>query len=85
MKLPIRYFHTMPKESVLGATISLTLATLLVKVLGFLYKIPLAHILGSEGMSYFNSAYAVYSFFFVIPVKDDIESYFWYSTRNQLQ
>ena len=66
MKLPIRFQKALPFESILGGAVSLTMATLVVKVLGFLYKIPLAHILGSEGMSYFNGAYAVYSFFFVL-------------------
>ena len=44
----------------------LTLSTLLVKVIGLVYKIPLMHYLGAEGMGYFNAAYELYSFFFVI-------------------
>lgn len=66
MRLPIAFQKNFSVESILGGAISLTMATLVVKILGFLYKIPLAHILGSEGMSYFNGAYAVYSFFFVL-------------------
>ena len=45
---------------------SLSLAALLVKVLGVAYKIPLYHILGDDGMGYFNTAYTVYIFFFLI-------------------
>lgn len=45
---------------------ALSLASVLVKVIGVIYKIPLAGILGDEGMSYFNSAYTVYAFFFIL-------------------
>jgi len=43
----------------------LTPATLLSKVIGLFYKIPLLHIVGVEGMAYFLSAYHVYSLLFV--------------------
>ena len=56
----------MSKNSILEGTISLTIATLLVKILGAIYKIPISHILGEEGMGYFNSAYTVYSFFYLM-------------------
>lgn len=45
---------------------SLTLAALLTKVLGVLYKIPLSYMLTDEGMGYFNSAYTVYGFFYIL-------------------
>ena len=44
----------------------LTPATLLAKVIGLFYKIPLLLIVGVEGMAYFLSAYHVYSLLFVI-------------------
>lgn len=44
----------------------LTASTLAVKLIGMLYKIPMMACLGSEGMGYFNSAYEIYSLFFVI-------------------
>lgn len=44
----------------------LTASTLVVKLIGMLYKIPMMACLGSEGMGYFNSAYEIYSLFFVI-------------------
>ena len=45
---------------------ALSLASLLCKILGVMYKIPLSRILLDEGMSYFNTAYTVYSFFFIL-------------------
>lgn len=53
-------------SSLLGGTISLTVSTIIVKLLGLIYKIPLASQLGDEGMGYFNSAYTVYSFFYLL-------------------
>ena len=44
----------------------LTPATLLAKLIGLFYKIPLLHIVGVEGMAYFLSAYHVYSLLFVL-------------------
>ena len=54
------------RNSIIEGTISLTIATVIVKVLGAIYKIPISNILGEEGMGYFNSAYTVYSFFYLI-------------------
>ncbi len=51
---------------ILGGALSLTIATLIVKILGVIYKIPLAAMLGEEGMGYFNSAYTVYAFFYLL-------------------
>ncbi|MBR4836667.1 MAG: oligosaccharide flippase family protein, partial [Clostridia bacterium] len=53
-------------DNVIKGTFSLTISTLIVKVLGLIYKIPLVNILGDEGMGFFNSAYTVYSFFFLL-------------------
>ncbi len=44
----------------------LSLSTLLVKLVGLLYKIPLLSYLGSVGMGYFYSAYELYALFCVI-------------------
>lgn len=44
----------------------LALSTFIVKLIGMFYKIPMMAHLGSEGMGYFNSAYEIYSFLFVI-------------------
>jgi stage V sporulation protein B len=44
----------------------LTAATVLVKLIGVLYKIPMLKLLGEDGMGYFNSAYEIYTFFYII-------------------
>ncbi|MBQ8383067.1 MAG: polysaccharide biosynthesis protein [Clostridia bacterium] len=54
------------KKSVVGGALILSIAGVIVKVLGMLYKLPLAALLREEGMGYFNSAYTVYSFFFLL-------------------
>lgn len=53
-------------ESILSGTLALTASTLLIKFLGVIYKIPLAGYLGDEGMGYFNCAYTIFSFFYLI-------------------
>ena len=52
--------------SIFDGAIALTIATIVVKILGAIYKIPLSHFLGDEGMGYFNSAYTIYSFFYLL-------------------
>lgn len=54
------------KKSIVGGALLLSAAGIIVKVLGMLYKLPLAALLREEGMGYFNSAYTVYSFFFLL-------------------
>ena len=49
-----------------GDAAYLALSVLIVKVLGLIYKIPLSSYLGDEGMGYFNSAYTIYSFFYLL-------------------
>ena len=53
-------------SSIVGGTFSLTLSTIIVKILGLIYKIPLSNMLGDEGMGYFNSAYTVFAFFYLL-------------------
>ena len=52
-------------ELVSGA-LALTVSVFAVKAIGYLYKLPLSFILGDEGMGYFNSAYSVFSFFYML-------------------
>ena len=54
------------KKTFLSGVLLLTLSTVLVKVIGLIYKIPMLAYLGSEGMGYFNSAYEIYALFCVI-------------------
>ena len=44
------------KRSFMSGVAVLTLSTLIVKLIGLLYKIPLIKYLGEDGMGYFNSA-----------------------------
>lgn len=57
-------------ESVGGGFISgvfiLSLSTLIVKVIGLAFKIPMLSLLGMEGMGYFNSAYEIYALLCVV-------------------
>lgn len=48
-----------------GAAI-LTVGVVIMKLLGFIYKIPLGNILGDEGYSMFLSAYNIYFIFFTL-------------------
>ena len=45
---------------------ALTVSTVIVKLIGVLYKIPMLKLLGDEGMGYFNSAYEIYSLFYIL-------------------
>lgn len=58
--------NTASKQQFLGGAMALTISTALVKIIGLVYKIPLMRCLGAEGMGYFNSAYELYTLFFVI-------------------
>ena len=53
-------------EKFLKGTVSVSIAVILTKIMGVLYKVPLSYVLGDEGMGYFNSAYALYSFFYIL-------------------
>lgn len=53
-------------SSFLSGVFLLTLSTMLVKATGLITKIPLLHLLGAEGMGYYNTAYEVYAFLFVL-------------------
>lgn len=54
------------RNSVFFGVAVLTVASLLVKVIGVFYKIPLTYLLGDEGMGYFNSAYTIYAWLYMI-------------------
>lgn len=54
------------KRTFFSGVLLLTLSTVLVKLIGLLYKIPMLSYLGVEGMGYFNSAYEIYALFCVI-------------------
>ena len=54
------------RKNFFSGVLLLSLSTVLVKVVGFVYKIPMLSYLGSVGMGYFHSAYEIYAMFCVI-------------------
>ena len=52
--------------SILSGALSLTVSGLIVKLLGLIYKVPLSYVLSDVGMGYFNSAYTVYTLFYIV-------------------
>lgn len=56
----------MKKQTYLKGAFILVLANALVKVIGALFKIPLANIIQEEGMAIFSTAYNLYACMFVI-------------------
>ena len=58
--------RTNTKKTFFSGVLLLSLSTVLVKIIGLIYKIPMLTYLGSEGMGYFNSAYEIYALFCVI-------------------
>lgn len=62
----VRHLSEIKKQSFLKGTAVLVAANFLVKIIGAVFKIPLAHILKEEGMALFSSAYNFYAILFVI-------------------
>ena len=54
------------KQTFLQGTAVLAIATVLVKLMGFLFKVPLNNIIGEDGFGYFNTAYDVYNVLLMI-------------------
>ena len=54
------------KKVFFSGVLLLTLSTILVKVIGLFYKIPMLSYLGSEGMGYFHSAYEIYAIICIV-------------------
>lgn len=49
-----------------SGVVVLTVANLLVKAIGLLFKIPMNKVVGDTGMGYYTSAYTIYTFFYMI-------------------
>ncbi len=47
-----------------GAILAIT--SIIVRIIGFFYRIPMYHIIGEEGMGYYSSAFQVYAFLLMI-------------------
>lgn len=54
------------KQNFLTGAAILSLSTIVVKVIGMLYKLPLNQIIDSQGFAYFNKAYAIYTVLLVV-------------------
>ena len=54
------------KGTFFGGVATLATGVVIVKLIGALYKIPLANILGDTGFSYFNTAYNIYNVLLMI-------------------
>ncbi len=44
----------------------LTAANIITKIIGLIFKIPLTNMLGDEGMGYFNTAYQIYTWLYML-------------------
>ena len=56
----------MSKKTFLGGAIILSTAGLLVKFLGAFFRIPLANIIGADGMGYYQTAYPIYALLLIM-------------------
>lgn len=54
------------QKNFLNGALILTVSNVLVKIIGGIYKIPLANLVGTIGMSYYNEAYQIYSLLYVL-------------------
>ena len=53
-------------QTFLKGALVLGIANLIVKIIGAVFKIPLATLIGNDGGGYFNVAYQIYTFMFII-------------------
>ncbi len=58
--------NTPKKQSFLHGAALLAIATVVVKIIGAIYKLPLKHILEDDGFAYFSSAYEIYNLLLLI-------------------
>lgn len=49
-----------------NGVVILTVFNIIEKIIGLIYKIPMRSLLGGEGMGYYNAAYSIYVWFFMI-------------------
>lgn len=54
------------KHLFFSGVVLLGMANILVKVIGLLFKIPMSYYLGDEGMGYFNAAYQIYTWLYML-------------------
>ncbi|QHI71358.1 putative polysaccharide biosynthesis protein [Aminipila terrae] len=56
----------MAKKSFVQGAVILGIAGIIIKVLGAFFRIPLANLIGSEGMGYYQTAYPIYVLFLTL-------------------
>ena len=49
------------KQGFIKGAMLLTVSTLLVKIIGAAYRIPITNIIGGEGIGYYSAAYNIYA------------------------
>lgn len=64
----IKHKNILKRQGFLLASIILIATVFITKVIGMIYRIPLAHILGGSGMAYFSSAYSIFMPVYAIAV-----------------
>ena len=57
----VKYDEVSSERTFMSGVIVLSVSTVIVKIIGLAYKIPLMSILGAEGMGYFNTAYEIFA------------------------
>jgi len=65
LKLKKRY-SVQSAEPFISGVLVLTLSNILVKAIGLFFKIPMNYIVGDTGMGYYNAAYTIYTFFYML-------------------
>ncbi|MBE5039610.1 putative polysaccharide biosynthesis protein [Ructibacterium gallinarum] len=58
--------QTTKQQTFIQGALILGVANLIVKIIGAVFKIPLINLIGDDGMGYFNIAYQIYTFMFII-------------------
>ena len=56
-----KYDTAISERTFMSGVLTLTVSTVIVKIIGLAYKIPLLSVLGTDGMGYFNTAYEVFA------------------------
>ena len=62
---PEKNKNTMEKSFLTGAII-LSGASILAKIIGAIYRIPLSNLISGHAIGYYNDAYQIYSMLFII-------------------
>jgi len=54
------------KQTIIYGAAILSVAGIIIKILGFFFRIPLGNLIGDEGMGYYNAVYPIYTLLVVI-------------------